>query len=1777
MKYFIALIGCFMVYYTSAQVADDFSDGDFINDPAWSGTDDFDASGQSLRLAATAAGESYLSTPQTPLGATTWEFYFRLAFSPSANNQVRIYLASDQANLGGSLNGYYFQVGQTGSGDVLNFYQQDDTDNHRLLFSGTTSLSSSFELWVQVTRDEVGNWQVNASSDGLIPYTSEGPSFAEATFSAATHVGFWCKYSVGNRSNFYFDEVRITTAVPAFGISLLTEEDDNSIRVHFNQNVDEATAETVSNYIMNYAFGNPVSAKRDLTNHNEVLLTFASDFANNDYTLTIDLVKNEAQDETIDAMDRSFEVERQTPFRKVVINEIMADPSPSAGLPSAEYIELYNTSDKAINIGNFMIDARTISHYVIEPNAYVILTTAANAPLFSGHVIGLSGLSLSNGGEGLELTDNLGNLVDSVTYSPSWYQDTDKDHGGYALEQINPMLTCNHENNWTASEHADGGTPGIQNLVYDHTPDNIGPNLIAFNTTDANTFLVTFDEPMDKPSLLSATYTFDNGIVKSGVSPIGPGFRSTMVDVAPDMTSGTQYTISISGATDCAGNTIQSNSLSVTYDTNPPILDRIVVRNSDQLKLFFNETLARSTAETESNYTSSHSGENPASAVLGNDQATMVCLTFSNDFGLNEETTLTVNNLEDLQGNALTSALTPTFTLSQQIDTVHVMGINLLDVYFKNEIDPSSTTMTNHYVVDDDIGHPITAFLDASNRKLVHLAFAKNFDDNKGLTLSVSDIKDRNLNFLTTPDITFVYDTSPPKLDTVKVVSASSLAVVFTTFVEQHSAESKENYVYDGIYPAEARLAQDHKTVILSFSEKFQREVVFELSIDEVKDRYGNKMKTKLKQAFTYDIFGPQLDSIIVRSSKELILWFNENLNHQSAETTANYAIGNSLDHPTSAQLNTEYPHIVYLNLASELPESAGIGLNISSMTDARGNSIESSLSSTFDYELFYLSSITPRSASRIEIEFNKVPSATEKNALSNYKLNGNMAEAIAFSSDRIALITFGTNMEDGENQELVIENTTDSNANPIAFTNYSFEFDSGISSASLIGDRSVELVFEVKLNADQILSPENFSATPSLGKCVAAIIDKDDSHILRFTFQQALIGDVYYEIEWKNLTNLYENRLPDYFVPIVKDETAPTILSLNIIDSHTLWLRYAEALNEVSAEFLNNYKINPDIGHPVDATYQIEDTTVLLRFSSAFSEGNKYELAVDNIKDLSDNALTNYHMDFTYEAPSPVAFSELIITEIMADPTPEVGLPDAEYIEIYNTTDRTISLVGISLVDESGSATLTTGEMAGHSYLILKSHSGVTRFSGLPTLGVTSFPSLKNSGEDLSLYANESQVFSTSYHSDWYKDSDKKAGGWALEMIDVTNPCGEINNWTASIHETGGTPGRPNSVATSNPDNFGPEVVTALAVSDDSVLIVMNEKLYPLTFSGTNITFSPANTVESLLLVSPVNSQIGVSLGEKLLTGQLYEVNITGVADCQRNAIRQNRNSANFRLPEPAVAQDLIINEILFNPKAGGVDFVEIYNKSNKAVNLKNWRLADQMSNTKTITLKNLVINPAEYLVLTPDPAILASNYPLGNASRYYKMVGFPNLADAEDSVILISDNQLIIDEMKYQDDYHFNLLDHDDGVSLERISFDAESINIDSWKSAASTVGFATPGTQNSQFRITNQSAVDIYIEPKVFVPDNTGINDFTTIYFQLDQAGSFANVRIYSAHGVLVKTLAEGELLSTRSFFTWDGITNSGSQASVGYYIVRFEIFDGNGNKSIRHETVVLGSKF
>ena len=161
----------------------------------------------------------------------------------------------------------------------------------------------------------------------------------------------------------------------------------------------------------------------------------------------------------------------------------------------------------------------------------------------------------------------------------------------------------------------------------------------------------------------------------------------------------------------------------------------------------------------------------------------------------------------------------------------------------------------------------------------------------------------------------------------------------------------------------------------------------------------------------------------------------------------------------------------------------------------------------------------------------------------------------------------------------------------------------------------------------------------------------------------------------------------------------------------------------------------------------------------------------------------------------------------------------------------------------------------------------------------------------------------------------------------------------------------------------------------------------------------------------------------------------------------------------------------------------------------------------------------------------------------------------------------------MNYKDDWHFALLNNDEGVSLERIDPDGESQKADNWHSAASTAGYGTPTYKNSQYKLVQSISAAIEVTPKVFSPDNDGRDDIATIQYKTTEPGYIANITIYDANGRPVRNLVKNGTLSLQGYWVWDGLDDKRLKVPVGTYILFTELFNLNGKKEVFRNVVVL----
>ena len=546
----------------------------------------------------------------------------------------------------------------------------------------------------------------------------------------------------------------------------------------------------------------------------------------------------------------------------------------------------------------------------------------------------------------------------------------------------------------------------------------------------------------------------------------------------------------------------------------------------------------------------------------------------------------------------------------------------------------------------------------------------------------------------------------------------------------------------------------------------------------------------------------------------------------------------------------------------------------------------------------------------------------------------------------------------------------------------------------------------------------------------------------------------------------------------------------------------------------------------------------------------------------------------------------DVVINEIMADPSPSAGLPENEYIEIFNATSRLIKLDKWSISAGTHTKIIAGGIILPDSFLLLTSLEGAMALdSSIAKIGIPGFPALLNAGQTLTLKSPQGSIISTVAYSDtWYQNGNKKKGGWSLEQIDPSNPCAGINNWTASSSNKGGTPGFKNSVLGYNPDQNPPELIRVNVLAADTIELYFNESLDSCSVLDSTI-YTIDHDIGLPVEIDPVApdfQKLKLILGLQLQLGIIYTITVkNNILDCAGN-FSGNFYTANFALPEPCLKDDLVINEVLFDPKIDGVDFVEIYNKSNKVINLKKLFLSsfDSMTNSLTdihpISNEGYLLFPSEYLVLSEGAMALKRQYYTHNPKGFIDLADMPVLKVDQGTIVLSDIGATIIDLFTYTSSMHFPLLNDTKGISLERIDFNRETNDKTNWHSAAGIAGFATPAYENSQYHHSRETNETIHVSPEIFSPDNDGFNDVVTINYIFNSPGFTANVIIYDAKGRLVRRLLRNELIGVKGEFSWDGITDNIEKASIGIYVIYIEVFSLDGKVESFKKTCVLGAK-
>jgi len=682
--------------------------------------------------------------------------------------------------------------------------------------------------------------------------------------------------------------------------------------------------------------------------------------------------------------------------------------------------------------------------------------------------------------------------------------------------------------------------------------------------------------------------------------------------------------------------------------------------------------------------------------------------------------------------------------------------------------------------------------------------------------------------------------------------------------------------------------------------------------------------------------------------------------------------------------------------------------------------------------------------------------------------------------------------------------------------------------------------------------------------------------------YQTGEWSGVYCKYTSSNATRFYFDDI--YIGPIIHDRVPPRIDALHCIDDRELEIVFSENVDRQSAENKNNYFLF-SAGKPPDSVCLNSSMPfmVRLKFGIPFPEGIPDSLRVRGILDLSGNSLPDTLV--------PVLFYEvkafdIVIQEILADPEPVNGLPPGEFIELHNRTAFPINLENWEFKFGNSSKRFSAVTIQPKGFLVIAKDSLYSSYGPFFAL-FTSGSSISNEGTTLVLKDSKQHfIHAVTYTPDWFRDSFKEDGGWSLEMKDEENFCGCFENWDASSDPSGGTPGRVNSIQTSLRDVVSPYMKMAFITDSSELQIEFSESIDSLSLSSLMAWelepgFLHPNRV---FLIEPHYDRIKLHFNDPFLPGQVYRIK-TGntVHDCAGNKIDTTR-IIRFAIPDTLTKNEVIINEILANPKPGGVRFVELYNRSGKVIDLNDMVMAgcdttnNFPENVRPVTNHGFLLFPGEYMLLTPDPDQILEQYYCPDPDRVIKMVGFPSLDEDTGTIVVArKDNLQVIDRVRYSKELHFALLVSTDGVSLERVNADRPSTDVGNWHSAAETVGFATPAYQNSQWMETGNSDQFVTLDPEIFSPDNDGREDILNISFNTEEGGYVASIEIFNARGSLIRRLVNNALIPPQSIVSWDGFTDLRTKAPVGFYILFIELIKPDGKVMHWKKVTVIAGKF
>jgi len=429
--------------------------------------------------------------------------------------------------------------------------------------------------------------------------------------------------------------------------------------------------------------------------------------------------------------------------------------------------------------------------------------------------------------------------------------------------------------------------------------------------------------------------------------------------------------------------------------------------------------------------------------------------------------------------------------------------------------------------------------------------------------------------------------------------------------------------------------------------------------------------------------------------------------------------------------------------------------------------------------------------------------------------------------------------------------------------------------------------------------------------------------------------------------------------------------------------------------------------------------------------------------------------------AQQVVGYRDVVINELLADPTPVIGLPEREFVEIYNRSAREIDVTGWKIKDATSSTgTLESAILAPGAYAIICKAADASLFAPFGKVIIASvLPSLNNDADSIVLRTAAGELVDAVYYRDtWYRNSTKKEGGYTLELINPALECSTENNWIASNAAAGGTPGAANSVLDLTPDNTPPSLLSFSTPSENTITLLFSEGVDIVTAANPNLYILKPEIAVIAVTFNSTATSVTLTLAGPLQRGESYQLDVIGISDCEGNSMPDV--TLEIAIGRTPLFNELIITEIMADPapvvQLPEEEYIELYNASGEVLDLKGVNFT---SGTRFGSFTEGLLMPREYAVVVPSSAVEKFSF----APKVIGLANFPGITNSGAELILRNNAGEIVFQIVFSDSWYNSTVKKDGGWSLEMVDLGKPCAGRENWKESVNTKG-GTPALPNS-----------------------------------------------------------------------------------------------------------------